>query len=259
MKDLYSSIAHIFRSLRVTDSEPILYIKDKLEDLEKVVAADAGAGAGRYAKLLFDYLGHDRLFLNCFDTNEYMLKSLQDYLEDNGISNFVARVAAAEEMPIKNKELDCVFSFNSIHHFNFYKFFEETIRVLKNEGKIFIYSRTRTQNEQSIWGSYFPLFKKKESRLYEPDEFAFRLERIPDLKLIETKVFSFKRDSTVKELVDRASSRHYSAFFLYEQEEFNLALKTFESNLMKNYSDLDHVKWVDGKIMFIVSKVSQTK
>ena len=255
MKDLYSSIAHIFRSLRVTDSEPVLYMKDKLEYLDKIVAADVGAGAGRYARLLFDHLGHERLFLNCFDTNEYMLKSLQDYLKDNSISNFVAKIAAAEEMPIGDKELDCVFSFNSIHHFNFYKFFGEAIRVLKDGGKIFIYSRTRTQNEQSIWGRCFPLFRKKESRFYEPDEFTFKLGTVPGLELMETKVFSFDRDNSIKELVDRSSSRHYSAFFLYEQKEFDLALKTFESNLMKNYPDPDHVEWVDEKIMFIVKKV----
>ena len=255
MKDLYSSIAHIFRSLRVTDSEPVLYMKDKLEDLDKIVAADVGAGAGRYAKLLFDHIGEDRLFLNCFDTNEYMLKSLQDYLKDNNISNFITKIAAAEEMPLDDKVLDCIFSFNSIHHFNFYKFFREAIRVLKDDGKILIYSRTRAQNEQSIWGQYFPLFRKKESRLYEPDEFTFKLETIPELKLLETKVFSFNRVNTIAELVDRASSRHYSAFFLYEQEEFDLALKMFESNLIKNYPDPEKVEWVDEKIMFIVKKV----
>ncbi|MGI9553372.1 MAG: class I SAM-dependent methyltransferase [Thermodesulfobacteriota bacterium] len=255
MKDLYSSIAHIFRSLRITDSEPVLYMKENLADLDKIVAADVGAGAGRYAKLLFDHIGEEKLFLNCFDTNEYMLKSLQDYLEDNDISNFITKIAAAEEMPIGDKELDCIFSFNSIHHFNFYKFFQEAIRVLKNEGKILVYSRTRTQNEMSIWGQYFPLFRKKESRLYEPDEFTFKMGTIHGLELLETKVFSFKRDNTIAELVERASSRHYSAFFLYEPEEFDLALKMFETNLIKNYPDPEHVEWVDEKIMFIVKKV----
>ena len=255
MKDLYSSIAHIFRELRVTDSEPVLYMKEKLKDLDKIVAADVGAGAGRYAKLLFEHLGHDRLFLHCFDTNEYMLKSLDQYLKDNDITNFITKIAAAEEMPVGDKELDCIFSFNSIHHFNFYKFFKEAIRTLKDGGPILIYSRTRTQNEESIWGRYFPLFKKKESRLYQPEEFIFKLGTISELELLETKVFSFKRDNTIKKLVERASSRHYSAFFLYEQEEFDLALKMFESNLLKNYPDPEHVEWVDEKIMFILNKV----
>ena len=255
MKDIYSSIAHIFRSLRVTDSEPVLYIKNNLGDFDKIVAADVGAGAGRYAKLFFEHIGEDKLYLNCFDTNEFMLKSLTDYLKDNNISNFSTKIASAEEMPLKNKELDCIFSFNSIHHLNFYKFFNEAIRVLKDGGKIFIYSRTRTQNKQSIWGKYFPLFRKKESRLYEPDEFEFKLGTLSGLELEETRIFSFDRDNTVKELVERASSKHYSAFFLYEEEEFDYALKKFESNLLENYSDPESIKWLDEKILYIIKKV----
>ncbi len=254
MKDLYSSIAHIFRDLRVTDSEPVLYMKDRLEDLDTINAADVGAGAGRYAKLLFEHIGNERLFLSCFDTNEYMLKSLELYLKDNDISNFAARIAAAEEMPLRDKELDCIFSFNSIHHFNFYKFFDEVNRVLKERGLIFIYSRTRTENKQSIWGRYFPLFVKKESRLYEPDEFAFKLERVAGLKLLEIKTFSFKRKDTIEGLVDRASSRHYSAFFLYEQREFDEALRVFESKLRENYPDPNNIEWVDEKVLFTVRK-----
>lgn len=254
MKNLYSSIAHIYRSLRVTDSAAVLYIKDNLGDFDKIVAADVGAGAGRYAKLFFDHIGNDKLFLSCFDTNEYMLKSLTDYLKDNNYTNFITKIATAEEMPIEDEELDCIFSFNSIHHFNFYKFFNEAIRTLRDDGKIFIYSRTRSQNEESIWGRYFPLFRKKESRLFQPDEFEFKLGTIPGLELEETKIFSFDRDNTIKELVERASSRHYSAFFLYEQDEFDYALKKFESNLKENYSDPKSIKWLDEKILYIIRK-----
>jgi len=254
MKNLYSSIAHIFRSLRVTDSAPVLYIKDDLGNYEKINAADVGAGAGRYAKLLFDHLGHEKLSLNCFDTNEFMLKSLSDYMEDNNYTNFITKIATAEEMPIDDGVLDCIFSFNSIHHFNFYKFFNEAIRTLKTGGKIYIYSRTRKQNEESIWGKYFPLFRKKESRLFEPEEFEFKLGTVSGLELMETKIFSFDRDNTIKELVERASSRHYSAFFLYEQDEFDYALNKFETNLSENYSDPESIKWLDEKILYIVQK-----
>ena len=137
-KEFYSNIAEIYRSLRVTDSEPVLHIKSYLSDKEIIEAADVGAGAGRYAKLFFEHLGEDRLYLHCLDTNEYMLKSLQDYLLQNNISKFRTSIAAAEEMPVATGELDCIFSFNSIHQFNFYKFFKEADRVLKNDGMYFI-------------------------------------------------------------------------------------------------------------------------
>ena len=226
--NLYTSIAHIFRSLRKTDSEPVQYIKEKLVHLDSVTAADVGAGAGRYAKLFFDHLGKDRLFLHCFDTNEFMLSSLEEYLKDNEISNFETKIASAEEIPIDDQYLDAIFCFNAIHHFHPYKFFQECVRTLKPGGQIFIYSRTRKQNADSVWGRYFPLFNKKESRLFEPEEFEFKLSKIKELDLIETKIFTFARNNTLKELYDRASSRHYSTFFLYDDEEFELALKMFE-------------------------------
>jgi hypothetical protein len=68
------------------------------------------------------------------------------------------------------------------------------------------------------------------------------------------KALFLDRDNTIKELVDRASSRHYSAFFLYEQDEFDYALKKFETNLKENYSDPESIKWLDEKILYIIKK-----
>ena len=64
MKNLYSSIAHIFRSLRVTDSAAVLHIKDNLGHYDKIVAADVGAGAGSTITTNSgaDHIGHEKLF-----------------------------------------------------------------------------------------------------------------------------------------------------------------------------------------------------
>ena len=73
----YAQIADVYRSLRVTDSEPVLYIKEIIGDKGEITAADVGAGAGRYARLFFEHLGKEDLFLYCYDTNEFMLESLE--------------------------------------------------------------------------------------------------------------------------------------------------------------------------------------
>ena len=59
----YSKIASIYRQLRITDIEPVQYIKIKLDHLDEIKAADVGCGAGRYAKLLFDELIKDLRYL----------------------------------------------------------------------------------------------------------------------------------------------------------------------------------------------------
>ncbi|MYF48506.1 MAG: hypothetical protein F4214_06170, partial [Candidatus Dadabacteria bacterium] len=93
----YARIADIYRSLRVTDSEPVLYIKEIIGDKGKITAADVGAGAGRYARLFFEQLGKENLFLYCYDTNEFMLESLEQYLDDNDIRNYATKIAMAQE------------------------------------------------------------------------------------------------------------------------------------------------------------------
>ncbi|NIP30807.1 MAG: methyltransferase domain-containing protein [Candidatus Dadabacteria bacterium] len=250
----YSNIAHIYRELRITDSEPVLLINDYLKDIERIVAADVGSGAGRYAKLFFDHFGKDRLFLKCYDTNEFMLESLEEYLKQHNISNYLTKIAMAQELPIKDNSLNSIFCFNAIHYFNINKFLKECVRVLKDESLLFIYTRTRTQSEESVWGKYFPLYNAKESRLYEPEEFEFILERRPRLEIVERKVFSFNRNNSVEDLVRRASSKHYSTFELYEDEEFKRSLERFEDNLNQSYSDASNIDWLDEKTMYVIKK-----
>jgi hypothetical protein len=65
MKEIHPhflSFAHRYKDLRTTDVEPILFVKKKLQDLNKIEAADVGCGVGRYATKLFHHLG-ERLHL----------------------------------------------------------------------------------------------------------------------------------------------------------------------------------------------------
>ena len=65
--------------MRTTDIDPILFIKERLRHLERIVAADIGCGAGRYDFLLMRSLGKV-LDLYCIDQSDEMLTELQTYL-----------------------------------------------------------------------------------------------------------------------------------------------------------------------------------
>ena len=43
------------------------------------------------------------------------------------------------------------------------KFIHKAVEVIKKDGLIFIYTRTRSQNACNIWGQYFPFFCEKET------------------------------------------------------------------------------------------------
>ena len=128
----FSQIEPKYRELRNTDLEPIPYIKRTPKHLTDIEAAGVGCGAGRYDISLFQSL-KGRLYLHCIDSNQDMLNNLQLYLSENKISEFKIKQAYAHDLPIKDRFLNCVFTFNAVHHFKINEFLNEAIRVLKDE------------------------------------------------------------------------------------------------------------------------------
>ncbi len=248
----YARVAEIYRSLRVTDSEPVLYVKEIIGDKGKIKAADVGAGAGRYARLFFEHLGKEDLFLYCYDTNEFMLESLEQYLEDHGIQNYATKIAMAQELPIGDSALDAVFCFNAIHFFNTPKFLAESARVLREGSFLFIYTRTKTQSMKSIWGKHFPSYNQKESDFYNTERLESEIKSTEGLELIETKTLVLSRENSLQELVERAQTMHYSTFYLYESQEFERSLAEFRKNIRESYEDPDKINWSDEKTMYTV-------
>ncbi|MBA7596015.1 2-methoxy-6-polyprenyl-1,4-benzoquinol methylase [subsurface metagenome] len=252
----FSRIAYKYEDLRTKDREPILFIKDKLQNLSKIEAADVGSGVGRYDTQLFHYLG-DKLWLTCIDYNRKMLDELTKNLREHKIKNFKTIKALSEDLPLLANSLDCMFTFNAIHHFKLLDFLKEASRVLRDNGYLFIYTRLRSQNKRNIWGRYFPKFNEKEKRLYELNELKEMLKKIPVLELESIKYFKYKRIAELKWLVTQAKSHHYSTFYLYDEEEFEEALKEFRENIARHFKNLDRITWDDENIILVIRKTVQ--
>ncbi len=253
MDNHFSRVAKKYRNLRTTDSEPISVIVDKLKNLDHIEAADVGCGAGRYDLLLYKHLG-DKLRLTCLDANAEMLKSLTKYLKEHDISNFSAKQSVAETMPFADSVLDCICTFNAIHHFNLPRFLVESSRVLKPGGYLFMYSRLREQNEKNIWGLYFPHFIEKETRLYTLDGLKQSVAAVENLAFESIVFFAFNRLAALEELLERAKSHHYSTFSLYSPEELEEGLKGFSLNIKNQFEDPQQVRWFDENVLFIIRK-----
>ncbi|MFQ6083637.1 MAG: class I SAM-dependent methyltransferase [Candidatus Aminicenantia bacterium] len=249
----FSKIAHIYEDLRTTDLKPILFMKRKLQNLNKIEAADVGCGGGRYDIELFHYLG-ERLYLTCIDDNENMLNELTKNLKDHKIKNFKTKRAPARVLPLAVNSLDAIFTFNAIHHFKLLDFLEEVSRVLRDNGYLFIYSRLRSQNKRNIWGRYFPEFHEKETRLYKLSELKEVVKKISILKLESIEYFKYKRMAKLEWLITRATNYHYSTFCLYDEKEFEEALKKFQENIAHHFKNLDNITWDDENIMFNIRK-----
>ena len=214
--------------------------------------ADVGCGDGRYS-LEFLKLFDDSFYIHCLDYNENMLKSLEKNLVERNITNFCIRQGDANRLPLDSNSMDCIVTFNAIHHFDVPKFLSESLRSLKNDGQLFIYTRLRNQNARSVWGKYFPSFADMENRLYELDELESHIKN-SDMKIHSSRVFGHSRVSSLDRLVHQAQNKHYSTFALYDKELFEKALETFKQNIKNNFDDLNQVKWFDENILLEIKK-----
>ena len=250
----FSRLAPKYRGLRITDLDPILSIKTRLRGFpSRIIAADIGCGDGRYDLELFHHLG-ERLFLSCVDSNRQMLNEVDGYLSRHGIRDFNVKQSLDIQLPFEDASLDCLFTFNAIHHFTVPRFLKETARVVKDEGRLFIYTRLRSQNRRSIWGRHFPLFHQKETRLYEFGELKDLLGTAKNLELEETEYFRYEREAGLNRLIERAQKHHYSTFSLYSRSEFERCCEEFEKNLRRRFSDLKNIRWSDQNILLVVRK-----
>ena len=250
MGDHFSKIAHFYKDIRTTDIEPIQFIRKKLKDFKTIRAADIGCGDGRYDLLLFRHLNN--LHLTCTDINESMLREASDYLKGDGIHNFITLKANAHDLPLKSNLLDCVFTFNAIHHFDFLEFVKKVATITREGALAFIYTRLQSQNARNIWGRYFPLFLEKEKRLYELNEITESVDSTNCSTIESIKKFQFSRKATLDQLLDKVKKKHYSTFSLYDDDELEDSLKEFEKKIIHHFADTELIEWFDENILIVL-------
>ena len=251
MSEHFSQVASIYSQVRTIDYELINYITKKLASMSNIVAADIGCGDGRYSIKLIEKL-RNRLSLTCVDNNYEMLQQISKI--SSNFQNLQTKQAFAEKIPFDDNSLDCIFSFNAIHHFKINEFAKECNRVLKNNGLLFIYTRLKEQNESNIWGKFFPDFSKKENRLFDNHSLTERISSQTSLNLKSTESFQHDRSSDIRTLVSKAEKKHYSTFSLYTVSEFEKSLGKFIQNIHQNFSNPENIQWVDGNTMFVFQK-----
>ena len=252
MYDHFTKIAKVYRDVRTTDEEPVRRIRDELGDRNAVKAMEIGCGAGRYTFLLFRDIPN--LTLTCVDVNPGMLAELSQNLTDRGISNYETLLSRAEDLRLEDESLDGVFSFNAVHHFDVARFLSKAGRAIKENGRIFIYTRTPGQNARSIWGRYFPDFLEMETRLLELADMEKCIEEADGLHLMAAERFCYSRSSELSRLLGQVRNRHYSTFSIYGEKALEAAIATFRENISRDFNDLRHIEWQDENIMYQIGK-----
>ena len=247
MQQHFDRLAPEYNTLRTTDLAPVDYIGQSLSGTSVFRCADVGCGAGRYDLLLLRAL--PQMYLACFDINQTMLDETDAYLRRHGESRYSLHLGSAESFNPMDEKLDCVVSFNAIHHIDPVAFLKQARKVLKPAGHIFVYTRLPSQNEASIWGRFFPDFLAKETRLYHPETIAAWSNSVEGVDLEHLQNFSYCRRASLQQLVNQASSRHYSTFEFYSDQELTSAIKLFRKRIQNSFTDEDRVAWCDANVM----------
>lgn len=156
----FAEIAYGYSKLRATDIAPLMYIVSQLRDMSRIRLGDLGCGPGRYDDMIIEYLGQ-KCQLFCLDVNGEMLSQLRDHMKKNNIQNFIPIRCDSHRIPFQTNSLDCVISFNAIHHFYLPRLLREVSRILKAGGKFFIYTRLKEQNEKLSGDCIFHFLTKK--------------------------------------------------------------------------------------------------
>ncbi|MFQ5599266.1 MAG: methyltransferase domain-containing protein [Candidatus Krumholzibacteriia bacterium] len=253
----FSRIASRYNSLRITDLEVVEFIADKLRTRLPARVADVGCGSGRYDIELLRRLGQG-LDLICVDRCHAMLRMLHRQLRRRQLDGCRTVRAAAHGLPFMDGDLDGVLTLNAIHHLAARSFLRECERALRPGGLLMIYTRWRSQNARNIWGRFFPSFSEKEVRLFEREEFEGLIAETPGLGLEAVRDFRYGRQGSLDDLLERARNHHYSTFTLYTSDEFETAIRQFEENVLRCFSDPERVTWQDENTLLVVRRAVRT-
>ena len=233
----FDTIASSYRNVRTTDAEPVSHIRGQLPD-RPLVGVDVGAGTGRYTERLLATLPPNSLLVGADFTYSMLVRLVQS----TGRQRIPAVCCVGEQLPLADCSVDFVTTFNAVHHFELGRFVDDAARVLRPGGDLFVYTRTPTQNANSIWGRQFPDFAARETRLHDKEAFQHVLSRFGQ---VNTTNFTYERRATRARLIDLVRHRHYSTFALYEQHELAGALDRFLHNL----GDAKEQRWQDENLL----------
>lgn len=235
------------------DYEPIEYILELIKNQSNVIVCDLGCGTGRYSLPLLKASNNIHKLYG-IDVNEKMLRMASRHAILQKLFLSTEWFNASSDKTIIGKEnVDVVTAFNSFHHLPFEQSIKEAYRILKPLGKLVIYSRTKDQESEHIWGKYFPGYMKysqvldRETFRSIGDNKLFRLHREID--------YHYQRKVSFGRIWEQTCNKHYSTLDLYPEEEFGAVLLEFPGIIFREYSDTENIEYQASNTLFVYDRL----
>jgi SAM-dependent methyltransferase len=165
-------------------------------------------------------------------------------------------VGAVEALPFRTSSYDVMTCFNAVHHFDLARFAAEASRVLTRTGQLVIYTRTPEQNRRTIWGSHFPEFATRETRLHEINDIRAALQATGAFGSVLAQTVPWTITTSLSRLVEQVTHYHYSTFRLYSDDALRAAIDTFCQRVREAFRDVTHIAHDNDHVLVIAQRMA---
>lgn len=224
----YNKISKVYDDVRQADFKAVEFMIQKSELKEDSKILEIGCGTGNYLKIfsiLFkgDFYG--------IDQSKGMIEKAKE--KCNKVKFIVGEATKLKEL--KDDSFNIIYLVDVIHHIKDIELlFENIFRVLKKDGKLFIFSDSHEHIKNRLTTKYFPETLSHELKRYQDTtELINTAEKIGFSNIQSGKVEIGWDNNYGKKLIKIAAKKGYSMFGFLTDEEINSGINKIKLD-MKN-------------------------
>lgn len=229
----FNPIADYYNKYHSAHDIYIRTIRENYDIKDIITIIDIGCGTGIETINLYQSF---RCKIIGIDPARKMLRVGQKLLP-----NIDWKIGTAENIPLEGNSVDLITSFFSVHHFvNIDLSFHEFYRVLKPNGKIFIFTISHSQMVSSLEYKFFP------------DMLSIDLKRVPSIVNLKEKLtlnnfntteveIKYETRKIDKKYLEMVKNKYRIGFRLLNQEQLNSGIKLVEDAISKNKNLTDSI------------------
>lgn len=247
----FNRLSSRYDQYRTLDIEPVRYLVSKLSERAHEIC-DLGCGTGRYLFALIEHLaakGGKVKRAYGVDISPNMLRIAEKCAERMGMPISWIE-ASAHQTGLPSASISLVTTFNAIHHLAIRETLDEVARIARPKALFAVYTRLREQEAEQLWGRWFPGYL--DHSINPVRDFMLRLSQQNEgFRLIDTRDFTFYRETTLSEVRELTENRFYSTLSRYPESEFGRAYARFIANLKSNFEDPNKIRYPSSYSVFL--------
>ena len=249
--EYFNHLARKYDHYRTLDEAPVHYLINNVPGSDQTIC-DLGCGTGRYLIKIIKAFQESGVRINDaygVDISPAMLETAK--LHADGLNNPVSWIlATSDRTGLSEQSISLVTAFNSFHHLPVAETLTEVARILSPGAFLAIYTRTREQEAEHIWGRWFPGYLDYSQ---VPTRIIMRgLSRYNKrFRLTQVKDFTFMRRVPFSWVCEQTENRYYSTLDRYPPGEFESSYAVFLENIKVNCQHLDEIMYNSSYSLFL--------